>query len=523
MAKKLYTDELFELHVGFYNVIKPYLSNKDKDIEKNQDITKAIFSVIDEVRYIIKKLNNDDDDTIKDKLEELQYVIYNIFSQIKISSKIYEIKSQSQFNSKFKQLCLLLNNIITLIYSEIEITKHYEKFIKSHKNCQTEINQVIDVYNKALHDNGHDDDDRLELFVELTKLIHHYFLFYFVDNIDKDDELFKIMINLYLLDVLNIVNLKNNDNDSDTLEDINNLTLICSYFEPLIKQYKKDINKNIEEVNTDQTILDTIKPTIIDLYEYILTFINTHLIPFDLKLELYYTSDFQIFENPKFFEKYLIEHIKIYNPSPCATLFESTYVDMSDPKYNAKKIYDKMNDIINKQNYTIYHFSNSNKMYYYSIFYKINTQKFLNPTDAKNILLLNNFELHQCLIMNTTFKGNNAYKYGKYLHILNKILFPDIAIQKSNIICFVNKSKGIADELFDFLQNQDLFQTNTSSATPPSSSPGGVTQKFIIQTRQSKYLKYDNISFYINENEPDDHINLILKKFEDPPSVVAAP
>jgi hypothetical protein len=258
-----------------------------------------------------------------------------------------------------------------------------------------------------------------------------------------------------------------------------------------------------------------VKETIIDIYESIVTFINTYFIPFDLNLKYNETSDFKFFNNPDFFEKYLIEHIKIYNPSPCENLFKINYNDMSNKNNNANIILNKMNDIKHKQNYKIYYFSNNNKMYYYSIFYKINTKHFLNPTDIINIDL-DNFELHQCLIMNSTFYGNDAYKYGKFLYFLNKILFTSIVVKKSNIICFVNNSKKIADELFVFLNTNNLFNTPHTSSTETN------TQLITIEKHKCKYLKYTNISFYTKDDETKDNIDLILKKFEIKPEAAAA-
>ena len=292
---------------------------------------------------------------------------------------------------------------------------------------------------------------------------------------------------------------------------MNSITLLSSYFEPVLQKYKTDIRGYIETTQKNTTINVTVKDTITDIYEYILMVINTYLFPLDLNLKLEETTDFEIFKNPNFFENYLIEHLKIYNPSPCENIFGYNYSDMSKGKTNATIIYDKMKEIKHKQKYTIYHFSNNNEMYYYSIFYEINTLIFLNPSDPKKLKLLDNFDLHQCLIMNSTFDGNDAYKCGKFLHILNKILFPDPEIQKSKIICFVNNSKIIVDELFGLLNELEVFET---IASPTGAS---VTQNIKIGTYQCKYLKYDDISFYIKENEDDNHINLIVEKFTDHP------
>jgi hypothetical protein len=203
----------------------------------------------------------------------------------------------------------------------------------------------------------------------------------------------------------------------------------------------------------------------------------------------------------------LIANIKIYNPSPCIN-------DGSDEmKTYEDKIY------ADKQKYNFYYFANDNDKkiyYYYSIFYKIDTKYFLNPSDQQ---ILKKFDLHQCLIMNSEFEGTDAYKHGKFLRILNE--FVSSKTNTSKIICFVNNTKKIVDTLFDFLHEKEIYTPDTpdsdSASTSSSSSQSPTTQQFKFDEEEYKYLKYDDdsVSFYVNQNEDDKHINLILNQLSD--------
>ena len=516
MSKKVYTDDLLKKYKTFVEVITPYLNINDylsgKNFDLVIDITKSIYIVIEEIEHIMKQLYDEDDEdddeddeyyvNIQKRLSVLTEQMKLLLLQVNISSKIFKIQ-QGDYSSQLTKLYDVLNTIITLFYSKEYLDTNYKDMVGIQENIQQDIIKVEDIHIKPT-----DDNIKLLMMKSVITKLNDYFSLYCVSK--NNTELFKIIIYLHLLDNSNMT-FRNNDN-SYLLDKMNSITLSSSYFESLLIKCKTDIAVYIDELNNENIIDVDVKKTIIDIYENIVTFINTYFIPFNLNLKYNETSDFQIFNNPDFFEKYLIEHIKIYNPSPCENLFKINYNVTSNKINNANIILNKMNDIKHKQNYKIYYFSNNNnKMYYYSIFYKINTKHFLNPTAIINIL--DNFELHQCLIMNSTFDGNDAYKYGKFLYFLNKILFTYIVIQKSNIICFVNKSKTIADELFAFLNNNKLFNTPSTHV-----DADGVTQNIKIDNHKCKYLKYTNISFYTKENEPKYHIELILEKFEIKPA-----
>jgi hypothetical protein len=166
------------------------------------------------------------------------------------------------------------------------------------------------------------------------------------------------------------------------------------------------------------------------------------------------------------------------------------------------------NDIYNtkhKENYSFYTFSNDVQLYYYSVFYKIKTNYFLNPEDQH---ILEKFDLYQCLIMNSMFEGNDPYKYGKYLRFLNEKIFSNYG--KINIICFVNNSKFTADTFFDFLNEHKLFDSESNSTTADNKI---IRQNINVENYECQYLKYEHISFYTKKLENNTYINLILEKF----------
>jgi hypothetical protein len=239
---------------------------------------------------------------------------------------------------------------------------------------------------------------------------------------------------------------------------------------------------------------------IIDICEFIITIINMRFVPLDLNLQLEASPDFTRFKKNNIFDKYLMDHIKIYNPSPCKTAIEME---------------EHMNDIYAtkyKEKYSFYSFSNDIQVYYYSIFYKINTMSFLNPSDQKILNLLDDFDLHQCLMMNSMFEGNDPYKYGKFLRILNEILFPEPQVAKTTIICFVNHSKIMVDAMFDFLHKFKLFESSMTATLPPPKK--GTAQNINVDTYESQYVKYENVSFYTKQKQDIKYINLILENFD---------
>ena len=516
MDKQNYTFVLQGL-INIFNTQFEKIIDSDTGINNFDDnVRNTIYEIIFEIDNLIKTWNYAEDE-IKVSLNNIKDIFGNVLRKLIVSANIDKIKNEGSGNFiKTINLGSVLNKIISLFFTQDNIS---ETRIRFNDNIQKEITAKYQAYETEA---GLYPGDTDVLFLDYCSFnidyVNEYLNLYCVKK--ENVELFQIIISLYILTSQNKfikeLNSKSNIDENDDLKSMNSITLLSSYFEPVLQKYKTDIRGYIETTQKNTTINVTVKETITDIYEYILMVINTSLFPLDLNLKLEETTDFEIFKNPNFFENYLIEHLKIYNPSPCENIFGYNYSDMSKGKTNATIIYDKMKEIKHKQKYTIYHFSNNNEMYYYSIFYEINTLIFLNPSDPKKLKLLDNFDLHQCLIMNSTFDGNDAYKCGKFLHILNKIVFPVPEIQKSKIICFVNNSKIIVDELFGLLNELELFETN-ASPTPASPTGASVTQNIKIESYQCKYLKYDDISFYIKENEDDNHINLIVEKFTDHP------
>jgi hypothetical protein len=304
----------------------------------------------------------------------------------------------------------------------------------------------------------------------------------------------KIRINIF----------KKSIND-DEQKYINVIYIIISYFDQTITDIKDQLNIIINRSTTYNIIKD--------ICEYFITFIDTYCISFELKLnsnlDLYTLlnnipnrkKDVQL-EKDKF-DNYLIENIKIYNPSPCKTI-EQMNVDATE---NYK---DEMYDKKYKRNYKCYSFTSKENVWYYSVFYKIDLIYFLYSSKIEHSIKNDPFVLFQCLIMNSVFEGNKYYKYGKFFKFLNEMLFPKQSTSQRIIICFVDNTKQIVDDLFDNLNDIDEFM---------SSSDQTAEFKFEVKSDKSKYSKYDKISFYTKQ-EDDDAVdktvfNLILDKISE--------
>ena len=291
-------------------------------------------------------------------------------------------------------------------------------------------------------------------------------------------------------------------NVKDQKSGIKQFYILISYFEKTITDIKVQLNKIIKSPSKD---------IIKDICVYFITFIDTYCISFELKLnsnlDLYSLlnritnrkKDVQI-EKEKF-DNYLIENIKIYNPSPCKTI-EQMNGDTTPTKNYKHEMYDKKY----KNNYKCYSFTSKENVWYYSVFYKIDLNYFLYSSKIEHSVQNDTFVLFQCLIMNSVFEGNEYYKYGKFFKFLNEMLFPKQDSSQRRIICFVDNTKKLVDYLFDNLNEIDAFISDSTTGFA-----------FEFESYKSKYSKYDTISFYTKQD--DDYIDknvfkLILDKMD---------
>ena len=464
MVEKVKTDLETSLET-FNDTFKKYIDSKTTI----DDVIKSIDDVILKIEFEYK-VNTDD------SLLELKSRINDIRKRFIISKEINTIaKDDIQIN----KLNNLVDKIVVLFIDKNERDKLYREEKDNIQNILPNLQNIDDKNEETF----------FNYWLSKIQIIFNYSRTYCV-SLDNNI-LFNLMINISIFETFGILfsNLNNQKANDTDIKYINQIILLTSYLETNIRNNKKEITTLMKSIPKPKEI-------IIDICQFIMSIINNYLTPLDINLQLKKTKDPS--KTLRMFDKYLIDHIKIYNPSPCK--------DVEKMEIYKNELYATREE----QNYDFYSFSSDNEVYYYSIFYKINTAKFLNPSDPQNIYLLDEFDLHQCLIMNSMFNGSDQYKYGKFLRFLNEILFPRIDIKKMKIICFVDNTKTVVDALFDFLNSNELFEITTDK------TKNVVTQNINVETYQCKYVKYDNISFYTkqNKNDDDEYINLILEKFK---------
>ena len=464
-------DTLKKYLIKFHELLILYIVNPDI-----KDIIGAIDNIMDTIASLKKNttynkifLNN-----LFNNLQRITQLIY-------VSEKINKIKENDITNNNLHKL---VHELLNLFISGLDTLK--EQFISLNLEYKEKIISSIKfVYDEKI------------LIDECIQYTDNVISNLSLKNIDKDKEpnKYDLIIILNLLDSINS-SFHKFENNEDYKRDMNNCTLLYSYFELKLRMIKTKLIEIKEEVRSD-----TVNNIIIDMCEFVINIINTRFIPLDLKFNLKTTNDLEQIEIKDIFNNYLMENAKIYDPSPCKPFnYMKNYIETDYWNHH-------------KKNYEIYYFVNDKKqLYYYSIFYKINTKSFLNPTDRN---ILRDLDLHQCLIMGSVFNGNEPYKYGKFLWILNKFLFSETLVNKSKIICFVKNTKKVVDEVFDFLNTNKLFNEE-SVATWPATTNKGVTQNVNVDTYKCKYLKYHDVSLYTKQDEDDKYINLIVKKFETP-------
>jgi hypothetical protein len=464
-----------------------YIDDPNKnDIHIFNNMNKPIEDALDMVRYYWKNIDNYTNTSNNDIHKIFLQGIFNNLNKLNILISVFEkLNTISEDDIKNNNLYNLVEELINLFVNLKTKFNISNEIISKINESKKNINAEMTFLDNVNTDTENIIKDCVKYFQDLNNIFPMMLI-----NETNHQMKYNLILNLNILD--NINNLFNNNNADYIKQQINNNTLLYSYFEPKLQSIKLELMKIKEPT-------PTLNELIIDMCEFVINIINTRFIPLDLKFNLKTTNDLEQFEKKDIFNNYLMEHAKIYDPSPC-----KPFDDMK--KYIETDYWNH-----HKKNYEIYYFVNDKKqLYYYSIFYKIKTKYFLNPSDSK---ILRDLDLHQCLIMGSVFQGNEPYKYGKFLWILNKFLFPDTLVNKSKIICFVKNTKIIVDEVFDFLNKNELFNDQTG-ATTPATTKKGVTQNVNVDTYKCKYLKYDDVSLYTKQDEDDTYINLIVKKFE---------
>lgn len=434
-----------------------------------------LMNTIDIILTNTRQLNNDND-----YIDNILKNMNNIKIKLFISEEIKKITDDDVINVN-----TIINELIQLFIPTDTKEKNNFELIK---NIKLFMEHRDTVNNKYENNQPPKDIFVLSSFNKDLTEVNTYLTTFCVK---EDTNMFILITNLLLFETYTdrFTEINNGNLTSDHIIFINSLMILNSYFETTLKTIKMKLQTFIINKRGINYITD--------ICEYIISLFDNYFIPLELNLN-FTSTDMKNFKKYKLFDNYILNNIKIYNPSPCKTFdeMEKHKRTIFDTKY--------------KQNYTFYNFSNENEVYYYSIFYKINLTHFLYQNVPKLPNNTNN-PVYQCLIMNSTFEGNDLYKYGKFLFFLNKILFPKPEVEKSPIICFINNTKNIVDKLFDYLDNIKLFSDSIGSR---DSKPQNI-KIFEIENDISQYLKYDNVSFYTKPDENISYINLIYEKLNN--------
>lgn len=497
-----YTNTLYPQFIEFNKSFYTYITDptqKINDIIKNID---KIIENIDDILVTYEKLQGDKKNALNDLLDSMN----DIKKKIIISEELKKINDNDA--GKLKEILFKLDKIL---FND----KTQSPFKTFNDDSNIIITNALYNINNVNNTNTDDIDDYagLKLYTNICENIIFYLRYYCIpdDNNKKRELIFYTINHLIIIELFKNIN---NEIPNSEFSELSNkkglklITIATSYFEKNIREIKNEINNELRRNET--------KSIIKYICQYVITFIDTHLIPFNLNLQFNNTIVDNIVDT--IVDKYIFDNIIVYNPC--------IYVVNSNDKDEISK---------KKKDYIFYSFSNKNQLYYYSIFYKINTEYFLQSSPDERQISSSNIVLYQCLIMNSTFEGNDEYTYGKFLFFLNTLLLKN-KNNITNIICFVNNTKKIVDTLFDVLNDVDLFQLlNSSSSNSPSSDSSSTTsspeqiqpsqvspkiQDVQIENDNLQYLKYDKVSFYIHITKDatdayiKEYIDLIVKKFE---------
>ena len=481
--------QFIEFNNLFYTYITTYPIKNINEIIKNID---NIILNIDDILVEYEKLLGYKKNALNDLLDSMNAIKKKII----ISEELKKINDNDA--GKLKEILFKLDKIL---FND-KTQSPFKKFNDDYNNKITNaLHNINNVNNTNTYNIG--DDAGLKLYTNICENIIFYLRYYCIpdDNNQKRELIFYTINHLIIIELFKNINL-----GSDSLElkkRLKLITIATSYFEKNIREIKNEINNELRR-NETKSIIKYIS-------QYMITFIDTHLIPFNLNLQFNNTIVDNIVDT--IVDKYIFDNIIVYNPC--------IYVVNSNDKDEISK---------KKKDYIFYSFSNKNQLYYYSIFYKINTDYFLQSSPDERQISSSNIVLYQCLIMNSTFEGNDEYTYGKFLFFLNTLLLKN-KNNITNIICFVNNTKKIVDTLFDVLNDVDLFQllnspssdSSSTTSSPEQTQPSQVSPKIQdiqIENDNLQYLKYDNVSFYIHITNDatyadiKEYIDLIVKKFE---------
>ena len=482
------------------------------DQEKKDECIRILNIMLHYLNLLLESYNSHR--VINTTTDSLFHMLYTNNKRIHNILEVSQIISEMQSNGNIKKLNLALKDDLGVIYLMIkkdrnktndDISYMYSNINKYYKELNKYLLTQIKIPDINIRYNSEELKESLEIYLKLFDMILTILSMNLIANTQENND--KVILRFNIRNFEEIHNFFSNSQENDDDDDrepykkkIDRITLLSSYYEANLRIYKQNI-VNIKSKMEYEFLKD--------MCDYVITILDTYLIPFNLNLQLEVNNsgfDERINKDTKFFDNYLIDNIKIYNPSPCKISDEmDAYKGFV---YQTK----------HKQKYKFYYFANTKKIYYYSIFYKIDIKYFLNTNTLDN----GNFDLYQCLIMNSEFKGNDSYKYGKFLVFLNKMLLPaqPEQVERSRILCFVNNTKKIVDVVFKFLKEYDLFQTNEQSTLPPA-TPASTPQiqSVRVDSDECKYLVYDNVSFYVKQDADDKHINLILKQFQNKNSI----